>query len=73
MKAKFKTLGELLAAIKSGEVDESKVEVYIDSDLVTIMGASDEYEDPLYLQSDYNKDIVQLWRLALPKATVECD
>lgn len=73
---KYKTLKEVLEAIKSGGLDESKLAVVMDNDCSNIYNGpcedeeGNELENCIFEGNGYY-DIEILWSLVFPKATVE--
>ena len=73
MVARYTTLKELVEAVRSGEIDESKLQVVMDNDCshVCIPHSNPEEEgEELYNGKGYY-DVEDLWPLVFPKATVE--
>jgi len=72
MKPKYKTLAELYAAVKSGKIDESKMEIWVDNDGTGIY-LNDEHihEDHRHLCEGHGyDDVTVLYDLLFPKAMV---
>lgn len=63
---KYNSIKEVLEAVKKGEIDESKLEVYMDNDHTSV---HNESSDPIYEGNGYY-DIEELWPLLFPKASV---
>ena len=75
---KYKTLKALVEAVRSGEVDESKLLVFIDNDYSTVSlvtGKTDEYGDPkdidLYRGEGGYGDADDLWPIVFPQAEID--
>jgi len=62
----YKTLKELIQAIKDGEVDESKMTVSIDNDSTNIY-----LDDEKLFNGGGYDDILDLYELLFPKADVD--
>lgn len=75
MKKTYKNIGELLEAVKSGDIPEEKLTIYIDVDcchfLVQREGAPFT-NDPLLVESSKggNGDVEELYKLLFPTADV---
>lgn len=71
---KLKTIAELHAKVKSGEIDESKLLIVLDNDS-TSFRVGDDWEDENanieVAEADGYYDIEKLYPLLFPKATVE--
>jgi len=71
---KYKTIKDVLEAVKSGELDESKLVIIQDNDRSDILNGMDEegndIENCIYEGKGY-RDTNDLWPLVFPKATVE--
>ena len=64
---KYKTLQEVYNAVKSGELDESKISIYMDNDCSSI-----RHEDGFDLyESDAGYDAEELWPVLFPKAYLD--
>ena len=77
--SKYKTIKDLLEAIRVGEVNEPDIRVILDNDKTTVElgywveGVDEddsEEQEPLYDGKGYY-DIEDLWPLILPQAKVE--
>ena len=73
---KYKTLADLVMAVKSGKLDESELVIIQDNDCSNVYNGqpeSDEHHDILnevYVGGGYY-DTDDLWKALFPKATVE--
>lgn len=73
---KYKTLEELHKAVKSGEIDESKMEVFMDNDYSRVYygpytdSDGKEIDNCIFRGKGYN-DVQDLWPLVFPKANVD--
>jgi len=68
---KYKTIKEVQDAVKSGELDESKLTVVMDNDCSNIYnGPCEDIENCIFNGEGYY-DTEELWPLVFPKATVE--
>lgn len=73
---KLKTIKELHDKVKSGEIDESQLQIILDNDCTNfyinphVNGDNNEIEIEIEEADGYN-DIEHLWPLLFPKATVE--
>jgi len=63
---KYKTLQEVYDAVKSGELDESKISIYMDNDCSSIM-----YNSVDLYESDAGYDAEELWPVLFPKAYLD--
>jgi hypothetical protein len=74
--AKYKTIQELLDAIKAGELNQKDIRVVLDNDVTTVEmgywvdGVDEEDPEDLYSGNGY-MDVEDLWPLLLPEAKVE--
>jgi hypothetical protein len=76
---KFKTIKELHDAVKTGKIDESKLEITLDNDCTFFAcgptydeDTSDDIEEKMIIVQEANgySDIEHLYPLLFPKATV---
>ena len=63
---KFKSIQELVDAIKAGEVDETQLSIHLDNDASYISDAADDL-----FEGDGYYDIEPLYKALFPKANVE--
>ncbi len=74
--AKYATIQEVVAAVKDGREDESKLEVIQDNDCSHIYNGpsedsnGDEIENACIFKGKGYADTDDLWKLVFPKATV---
>ena len=73
---KYKTIKEVVEAVKSGELDEAGLLVVMDNDCSHIFsgipedGEGNEIDNCVFEGNGYH-DVEDLWPLVFPKATVE--
>jgi len=71
----YKTLKEVVEAVRSGELNESKLAIVMDNDCSTIYNGmpedkeGNEIDNTIYKGKGY-EDTEDLWPLLFPKATV---
>lgn len=72
MAKKYETLKAVFEAVKSGELDETKLKVTMDNDCSVIVEGEygEDGEGVIYRGKGY-MDIEDLWPLVFPKATVD--
>lgn len=70
-KMQFKTIAELVAAVKDGRIDEKKLHVVLDNDVTSFyLGDEDDTEIEVQECNGY-MDIEPLYKLLFPQAMVE--
>ena len=71
MKTKYKTIPELYKAVQSGEIDGSKLEIWVDNDSTGIYFNDADIDDldPICKGHGYD-DVIVLYDLLFPKAMV---
>lgn len=72
----YKTIAELVKAVKSGELDEDKMEIIMDNDCTHIYYGpieNPEMDDwgPCIFTGKGYEDCADLWPLVFPKAMVD--
>ena len=70
----FKTIKDLLAAVKDGRVDENELHIVLDNDCTMFFDGppSDEEENGIEVdECNGYMDVEPLYKLLFPKATVE--
>ncbi len=69
----YKSIAKVLEAVRSGELDEKKLEVRMDNDCSSIYydyNEESDDNDPIFRGEGY-ADCDPLWRLLFPKANVD--
>lgn len=71
MKTKYNNIAGLYKAVQSGEIDEYKIEIWVDNDGTGIYLIPDDDGDGIHLCEGHgNDDVTVLYDLLFPKAMV---
>lgn len=70
---KYKTIKDVYEACKNDDVDESKLEIIVDSDYTGFCLSSDVdgEDDDMICRGNGEDDVTELYRLLFPKAVVD--
>ena len=68
---KYKKLADMVADIRRGAIDETKLRVVQDNDCSHVYIEDGTEEPPCIFEGNGYYDTEELWPLVLPKATVE--
>jgi len=67
----YKNIAELLKAIKSGEIDESQLEIVLDNDITSFWYGKETGAEIKVESANGYYDIEELYKLLFPEALVD--